>query len=222
MIKKHTGTCNNYIIEDNGSSILIDCGFRRTKEYESFLDGENVRLIILTHEHIDHCIKVQEIKQKYNIPVLSHTITAEIVKKGIVSVPPGITVIGKLFSKSLSRFTAKVSYPPCTVDITFEQEYDLKEFGINGKVLYTPGHSRGSVSVFVANSIIFIGDMLFNSPLFNIRYKTPPFCEDVKLLTDSIKRITSLDPGEIYPGHGNKIGLPDVRKTLFYIERKYR
>jgi glyoxylase-like metal-dependent hydrolase (beta-lactamase superfamily II) len=222
MVKKHTGTCNNYVIKGNGSSILIDCGFRHTKEYESFLDGENICLIILTHEHNDHCMKAQEIKRKYTIPVLSHTMTAKIVKEGIVSIPAGVTTIGKLFSRSFSKHKAGLAYPPCEVDLVFEQEYDLKEFGINGKVLYTPGHSMGSVSVFLANGIIFIGDMLFNSPLFNIRYKTPHLCDDISLLTGSIKRIISLKPEEIYLGHGHKIRLPDVKKTLFYIGKRYR
>lgn len=221
MIKKQTGTCNNYLIKNKGASILIDCGFRNKKEYESLLAGENIRLIILSHEHNDHCVMLQEIKQKFHIPVLMHTHTAGIVSKGAVSIPVGITIIGKIVYKSFEKNKDKMTYTPATADITFSKEYDLKEFGINGKVMHTPGHSQGSVSVILDNKIMFIGDTLFNSPLFNIRFKTPHFCDSIPLLKESLKSIINLKPDTIYLGHGKRIKLNDVKKTLVYIERKY-
>lgn len=42
--------------------------------------------------------------------------------------------------------------------ISFKDSYDLNEFGITGKVIWTPGHSEGSSAVVLDNEIALIGD----------------------------------------------------------------
>jgi len=48
------------------------------------------------------------------------------------------------------------------VDIVLdrEKEYDLKEWGVEGKVLHTPGHTPGSLSVVLDNEEAILMDML--------------------------------------------------------------
>jgi glyoxylase-like metal-dependent hydrolase (beta-lactamase superfamily II) len=38
----------------------------------------------------------------------------------------------------------------------------LKEFGIPGQVVYTPGHSMGHVSIILDSGDAFVGDMAMN------------------------------------------------------------
>jgi phosphoribosyl 1,2-cyclic phosphodiesterase len=64
---------NCYLIEDKGSSVMIDAG-KSLKEIESRLSKmgkslENVDGLVLTHAHIDHYLSVGPIARKYNLPL---------------------------------------------------------------------------------------------------------------------------------------------------------
>lgn len=64
---------NGTLIEQNGTSVLVDCGFSM-KEAESRLiklgsSAEKISAILVTHEHGDHINGVGALARKYSIPV---------------------------------------------------------------------------------------------------------------------------------------------------------
>jgi len=66
------------------------------------------------------------------------------------------------------------------------------------KVLHTPGHTPGGISLLIDDAI-FTGDTLFSGSVG--RFDLPGGSEEV--LLNSIKKILSLDENLIiYPGHG--------------------
>ena len=221
MIKVKSSQCNNFLIEQGTSVVLIDTGFAKEKEFEKFLAGVTIRLIILTHEHTDHLTALKKIKTKYKVPVIAHKAAADIVRRGEITIPAGITRAGRFLHRSLGNAVKNLKLDPVEIDIVFDKEYDLKEFGIDGTLFHTPGHSPGSLSVFFEDAV-FIGDMLFNVPLLNMRYKTPLFADDMELLAKSLQCIVDKEPVEFFPGHGNKFYLKDARKTLLYIQKQIK
>ena len=64
---KNINYCNLYVIKGKNGDILIDTGFILRKRYlKKWLDKFNMKLIILTHAHIDHIWNAAYIKKLYN------------------------------------------------------------------------------------------------------------------------------------------------------------
>ena len=75
------------------------------------------------------------------------------------------------------------------------------------KILETPGHTAGSISLFEErNGILFSGDTWFGDDIFG-RYDLPSGNE--KELFKSIKRLKSLKIKILCPGHSDVIKLED-------------
>jgi hydroxyacylglutathione hydrolase len=91
-------------------------------------------------------------------------------------------------------------------------ETDLREFGFSGRVLPTPGHTIGSMSILIGRKG-FVGDTLFG-----IRSETisPPFLSDIAALKKSWAALLRTDCLSFYPGHGKAI---DRRRFENYFEK---
>lgn len=92
-----------------------------------------------------------------------------------------------------------------------KDNYDLWEYGVDGKVIHTPGHTEGSICVVLEGKYCITGDTFFNiSP--NSVY--PPFANDKKKLIESWKKIREQNYTNYYPGHGREFTLKKFDKTL--------
>ena len=62
--------CNLHIIQGKNGDILIDTGFiGRKKRINRWLDKFNIKLVILTHAHIDHIWNAAYIKKRYKCEI---------------------------------------------------------------------------------------------------------------------------------------------------------
>ncbi len=67
-----------------------------------------------------------------------------------------------------------------------DNDQALEEFGIRGKIVYTPGHTYGSVSVLLDSGEAFIGCLAHNRPPFALKPGLPTYAEDLDLLKKSL------------------------------------
>ncbi|MFB0527332.1 MAG: MBL fold metallo-hydrolase [bacterium] len=176
---------NCYILynPDKREGLIIDPGAEGSRLIK-FIRQENISInyIVNTHGHPDHIGANRKIKEYTNAPILIHQYDAPLLTKSN-SILPLI-------------FPIESSSPPAD---TFIKDGDLIECGeMKLKVLHTPGHTPGGISLLLDDSI-FTGDTLFSGSIG--RFDLPGGSEEV--LLKSIKKILSL--GEnliIYPGHG--------------------
>ncbi len=73
-----------------------------------------------------------------------------------------------------------------------QEEYDLNQWGVAGKVIHTPGHTPGSLSVVLENGNAIIMDMvasgiLMGGVMWHSRVKYPPFHDNLKDLKGSFE-----------------------------------
>jgi hydroxyacylglutathione hydrolase len=47
-------------------------------------------------------------------------------------------------------------------EILVDEEMDLLEFGVNGRIVHTPGHTSGSISLLLDSGEAFVGDLAIN------------------------------------------------------------
>jgi len=211
------GGANVYLITNGSQSILTDAGSKGAakdilkKLRESGLEPQDVKLIILTHTHYDHCGGLKELQNVTQANVLVHESEAENLTQGYGGFPKGTNLLGKLVSfigrnlaRGLGRFEA------VTPDIIIAERFDLQPYGIDGYVTPTPGHSPGSLCVIVAGKDAIVGDTLFG---ISRRSVFPPFADDVDELLRSWKRLIDTGCQRFLPGHGGVISIETLRES---------
>ncbi|MGM0379599.1 MAG: MBL fold metallo-hydrolase [Bacillota bacterium] len=218
IIKVNMGKSNAYLINGNSGLILVDAGMpKKTNKLCEILNKNNfkikdISLIIVTHVHNDHVGSLYEIKKRSNAKILIHKNEVNHLKSGYTKFPKGTFIFSKIISKFANNLLfSKNQFKPVKADIIIEDSFDLNEYGVNGEVFYTPGHTNGSISVIVDNKHLIVGDTLFNW-FPNSVY--PPFANNKEKLIKSWKNIKNLNCEYFYPGHGNIFKTEKFEKSL--------
>jgi hydroxyacylglutathione hydrolase len=211
------GGANVYLIANGSQSILIDAGNKGApknilkKLRESGLEPHDVKLIVLTHTHSDHCGGLKELQDVTQANILVHESEAESLTQGYGDFPRGTSLLGKLVSyigKNLARGLGR--FEAVTPDITISERFDLQPHGIDGHILPTPGHSPGSLCVIVGGKDAIVGDTLFG---ISRRTAFPPFADDVDELLRSWERLIETGCQRFLPGHGSVISIQMLRES---------
>ena len=131
--------------------------------------------------------------------------------KGFTPFPKGTNVFSRIISglgNTMLKSTGK--YTPVEPDIVISDNYDLSDYGLDGLVIPTPGHTPGSVSVIADRKAAFVGDTMFN--IFgNTVY--PPFANDEGELLKSWEKLIEAGCEDFYPGHGKPFGIDKLMRT---------
>lgn len=92
-IEKIECGCNCYILTQGQNSILIDAGMKNVKELLNKCREKNVRLLLLTHGHMDHIKNAALVAKTLNIPIAMNEkdiamISNNLVQPMIAHTPP--------------------------------------------------------------------------------------------------------------------------------------
>jgi hydroxyacylglutathione hydrolase len=214
------GFDNCYILHGDGT-ILIDGGApKKVKRFTGALKGlsmkpEDVRLIVLTHGHWDHIGSAREIQEITGAPIALHRQERDCLEKSLIPLPPGVTTWGDLFVRIMALFTPMIHFPATKVDMVLnDEEFSLAEYGIPGRIVHTPGHSRGSVSVLLESGDAFVGDLAMSG--FPLRFTPglPILADDITEVRRSWKLLLDKGAKTVYPAHGKPFSADLIRKAL--------
>lgn len=221
IIPFRTSINTAYILKDRGA-VLVDAGYNdNARDFSHLLashqiDPEDIQLILPTHGDFDHAGGAGTLRELTGAKIALHEKDRDIVEKGIFHWPHGVTPWGRVSRAMLLPFMKnKVCPPPTKVDLVLGDEgMSLKEYGIDGQVVYTPGHTYGSISVVLESGDAFVGCMAHNRPPFVLKPKLPIYALDIELLKESWAKIIKLGAETIWPGHGKPFPLERILKYL--------
>ena len=190
-----------YVFIDGGAPGQARAFERRLAELE--IAPSKIDVIILTHAHWDHIGSVAALVERTGAELAVHARERAIVEQGLKSMPPGVTLWGTVFGAVLRAALPFIVISPAHVDIEIDDNgLSLEPYGIRGRVVYTPGHSPGSVSIVLDTGEAFVGDLAMNSLPLTRRPSLPIFAEDIEMVKESWKKLVSLGIRTIFPAHG--------------------
>lgn len=165
-------------------AVVIDPGGDADTILLSLADSKlKVKYIINTHGHFDHVSANGKMKDATGADILIHPLDAPMLEK---------------LSSNAAFFGVSVeNSPPC--DQTLE-EGDTVSFGdITLKIIHTPGHTPGGISLYT-NGIVFVGDTLFAGSIGRTDFPGGDF----NTLISSIKTklFNMEDDIRVFSGHG--------------------
>jgi glyoxylase-like metal-dependent hydrolase (beta-lactamase superfamily II) len=222
-LKIHTipmGIDNCYLIESK-QCVLIDGGAPgQSRAFVKRLAGldiapSKISLIILTHAHWDHIGSVHALVERTGAKLAVNRRERPIVEQGLKSMPPGVTRWGVLFGAMLRAILPVIVIPATHIDIEIGDEgLSLEPYGIHGKVVHTPGHSTGSVSIVLDTGEAFVGDLAMNAFPLTRRPSLPIFAEDMEMVTESWRKLLGLGIKTAFPAHGRPFPASMIERLL--------
>jgi len=202
------GFDNGYLLRGT-RSVFIDGGSpgsARTlaQRFRSLgLDPSAIALVVLTHAHWDHIGAVKALLDLSGAKLAVHRHERHVVERGLKSMPPAVTAWGHVFGLILRAMLPFVKIAAAPVDIEIGDEgLSLAPYGIAGRVVFTPGHSRGSVSIVLDSGEAFVGDLAMNGLPLQLGPGLPIFAEDMAAVRESWARLLKLGVKQVFPAHG--------------------
>lgn len=196
------GNGNSYIISKGENAILVDTC--REKYKEIILNAckpYHMRLLVLTHGHIDHVQNAAFLSNKLHIPIAMCKADLGLINNNMAQELEAKSILGKIvLSASLKSFREE-KFPSFTPTVFLSDGDTLNDYGISAKILSVPGHTDGSIAIDVAEKHLIVGDALMNMfyPSLSMLY------HDKISMLQSAERISKLGERTIYFGHGKPL-----------------
>jgi hydroxyacylglutathione hydrolase len=181
--------CNCSILGDEASreAIVVDPGYDIPRILEALAKHKlTVKKILVTHAHIDHIASAQRLKEITGTPIVYNQADLPLVAMMDVQAGWFGLPVPTVLPPDHSPADGEV------VDVD----------GIRGNILYTPGHSEGSLCLYVPTEhLLLAGDTLFAGGVGRTDF---PGGNAGKLLASIHERLLTLpDETVVVPGHGS-------------------
>ncbi len=181
---------NSYVLrstEQSDKCVIIDTGFD-FEQVTKYLQKEKLHpeALLLTHGHIDHIAGI-ELLRKHNtkLKIYIHQQDAEMFADG---------------NLNLSAMMG-MSYRIDPADFLIEYDEFVNEANIELKVIHTPGHTPGSVSLYSDKDyVLFTGDTLFAGSVGRTDFPGGSFNSLIKSIKENL--LTLPPETKVLPGHG--------------------
>jgi len=188
---------NCYIVatEHGSEAIIIDPGDDAGIVMDTVAAKElDVKYIILTHGHWDHFGALKDIASETGAKVAIHKLDVQALKE------PNLSLAAWLGEKQ----------EEIKPDLELEEGQIIKFGELEAKVLHTPGHSAGSISLLIADSL-FTGDLLFYGSIGRTDFIGGSYESLIKSVREKV--FTLPDHVRVYPGHGPATTVGNERKN---------
>ena len=206
---------NVYVIKGKCGDILIDTGFIcMRKSLKKWLDSFNIKLIILTHAHIDHTWNVAYLKKIYNCDVAIGCLDFENIDNSKIKSQASKRRY-KLWTKLMNWGMRKFVPEKFVVDITLKDNQIINKYGIKLRVVNLSGHTRGSIGI-IYKDYLFAGDALVNRSINHV--DTAYQNQDNESAKESGLKILEISSKVIFVGHDREIYLDKLKKSIDYIK----
>ena len=195
---------NCYLLQGDDGVVVIDPGPPGSapaiiaRMAEAGIVPETVRLILVTHGHLDHYGGVPGIKAWCGAPVAAHPITPGFSEDRRNALPRAQTLQGSMIRLVYLLLAPLVPFTPLQADLQLDAGADLSANGLDAQLLPVPGHAPGSLAVATGEGDLLVGDLFVNYGVPS----QPVYLSDRQAWRESCERVRALKPRTVYVGHG--------------------
>jgi glyoxylase-like metal-dependent hydrolase (beta-lactamase superfamily II) len=219
---RYKGASNSYLIKSGSSAILIDAGSENIGTHLKETGVSKIDWVLHTHYHRDQGLADQKLKQTGTTIAIGEAEKEMLHPAGNkppFNIPDKFLLNGEV--PDWGRRMAPVEKPGVEKTFVNGETFDWKQYRIH--VLYTPGHTEGSVSYTVeidGKIICFTGDLILKGgyahDLYSMQwtYLENPGIDSSLISLDKIRQLGS---ELLLPSHGDIIDEPETDMRILSI-----
>ena len=206
---------NVFLVADGGEGALIDAGFPddgSIKARLDYIEGLGLRLthIILTHHHFDHSSGAHRLREATGARICLHAEEERLLRDWRSEEPLDVEIPPEQREMAAQAQAWREAAALATPDRLLSDGDAIAVGGLSIEVVHTPGHTRGSVCLYVREEgVLFAGDTVLG--LGTVAVMPPPH-GDMALYIQSLERLKGYPAALLGPGHGPPVR--DVARKL--------
>ena len=219
-LRVEIGLSNGWIIRSSRGAVLVDAGFDRFAPRVAWglrhmgLGARDLKLVVITHAHVDHIGALAPIVRATGAAVAVHEREAKYVRAGRPLMPRGLSPRGRLTVAFGNRHPDITRVGAVEPDVIVRNELDLAPWGLSGRLVETPGHSPGSLSLVLDDGRAYVGDLVVNSFRPMLPLRTSCFGDSPEVMPASWRKVLDLGARVICPGHGREFPAARLAELL--------
>lgn len=216
------GLVNCHLILSEKGCMLVDTGLPGSEaKIERALKKHgrtyhDIRLIVVTHAHVDHAGSAARLRELTGAPILAHAGDLDYYEQRKKMTFCETGWFGRFFMRTGLILQP---YAPFTPDILLPDNtgIDLQPYGMAGVARHTPGHTAGSVSVQLGSGDALVGDLVASGILLGGLVRTqhamrPPFEDDPQGVAVELMGMVDAGMKRFHMGHGGPLIAGEVRR----------
>lgn len=214
------GMVNAHLIRSEAGCILIDTGipgseFKIGKILAQYgLIFRDINLIVVTHAHTDHAGSAVHLRELSGAPILAHQDDADFYSRKEPMTYCTTSWVGKLFLKTPVPHEMYEGFIP-DIMMNNDNAFNLLDFGVEGVVRHTGGHTPGSIAVELSSQDMMVGDLiasgiLIGGLMLKGRAIRPPFEDDPATVSRELIRMVENGGLRFHMGHGGPLEAREV------------
>ncbi|MBE0417654.1 MAG: MBL fold metallo-hydrolase [Coriobacteriia bacterium] len=211
---------STHLIETDSALFLIDAGFfghastilRAIRRLGR--QPQELRLVLITHAHLDHFGGLAGLSDAVAFETACHPDHVCTVERGGLLVSPAVR-LGWEHYVQLARHT--MGWLPVRGTgpvIPLKDGTDLSAWGLPGRVVHTPGHSAGCLSVLLDDGTALVGDLVQGKRLPTLVPELPAMAEDTTRAYASWERLLAMGATRFLPAHAGEFTAGELLATL--------
>jgi glyoxylase-like metal-dependent hydrolase (beta-lactamase superfamily II) len=194
------------IVDEENGNTLVDAGLPDQTEAIGAALGEagigvrDLRRIIFTHQDLDHVGSGAALVRQSGAQVLAHSADAPYIERRLRPLKPSPEMIEQ--RPQIREVMERLE--PVSVDEQLENDTRLELAG-GTRVIFTPGHTPGHISLYLERSKILIAGDAVTAERGHLNGPNPLATPDIPTAIESLKRLADLDVDTIICYHGGVV-----------------
>lgn len=212
---------NVYLVRGENGVLLVDTGWNTDEAFDSLkqqlaensINLEDIAQIVITHFHPDHYGLAGKLRQLSQAKIALHHLEKDFIESRYINmdellrqmeqwlhingVPPNELYQLQTASLGMAKFVV-----PAAPDITLRGGETISSGFFSFKVLWTPGHSSGHISLYEPNQKILIsGDHILPTITPHVGLHPQSGSDPLGDYLNSLNVLKQLEVNLILPGH---------------------